>query len=102
MSDATIAALRQEEHLVLEGLRREGPSMAEHDRLSLAPVVVVDLRAVFGRDVAHRDSFTVKSLKGPVPWIPAPVERSRCARCIASESSRLPEEVDQRRDRLLG
>src|SRR5438876_8408148 len=28
---------------VLEGIRGEGPSMAEHDRLALAPVVVVDL-----------------------------------------------------------
>ena len=75
MSDATITSLRQEEHLVLEGIRGEGPSMAEHDRLALAPVVVVDLRTVFRRDVAHGGSVITSSLtRDLAPRSPARVE----------------------------
>ena len=43
MGDAAIAARRQKEHLVLEGVRAERPAVAEDDRLSAAPVLVVDL-----------------------------------------------------------
>jgi hypothetical protein len=35
--------------------------MAEHDRLALAPILVEDLDAVFGRDGGHGNSPLVKS-----------------------------------------
>ena len=53
MGDAAIAAGGQEEHLVLEGVRAQRPAVAEDDGLSAAPVLVIDLRAVFGRDRGH-------------------------------------------------
>ena len=53
VGDAAVAARGQEEHLVFEGVGAERPAVAEDDGLSGAPVVVVDLRAVLGRDRAH-------------------------------------------------
>src|SRR6478672_8080301 len=53
VGDAAITALSQEEHLILEGVRRERPAVAEHDGLSVAPVVVMDPRAVLRSDRAH-------------------------------------------------
>ena len=47
MGDAAVAASGQKEHLVFEGVRAERPAMAEDDGLSGAPVLVIDLRAVF-------------------------------------------------------
>ena len=34
--DATVTVVREEEHLVLEGVGAEGPAVAEEDRLSAA------------------------------------------------------------------
>src|SRR5262245_40817580 len=48
MGDATVPARGQKEHLVLEGIGAERPSVTEDDRLPFAPILVVDLRAVFG------------------------------------------------------
>jgi len=45
-----LAALAQEEHLVFPAVRIQRPAMAEDDGLSLAPVLVIDLRPVLGRD----------------------------------------------------
>ena len=53
MGDAAVAAGGQKEHLVFPGIRAERPAMAEDYGLSAAPVLVVDLRAVFGRDRGH-------------------------------------------------
>src|SRR5258708_34934789 len=53
MRNAAIAARCEKEHLVFERIRGERPAMAENYRLPCAPVVVVNLRAVFGRDRAH-------------------------------------------------
>ncbi len=50
MGNASISPGGQKEHLVLKGIRGERPAMTENDRLSLSPVLVVNLRAVFGRD----------------------------------------------------
>ena len=52
--DAAVAVRRQEDHLVFPGVGAQRPAVAEDDRLPAAPVLVVDLRAVFGRDRAHR------------------------------------------------
>src|SRR5262249_46656805 len=58
MGDAAVAARSQEEHLVLEGVRAERPAVAEHDRLSRAPVIEIDLGSVSGRNGAPvRSSF---------------------------------------------
>jgi hypothetical protein len=54
MGDAAIAARGQEEHLVLERVGAERPAMAENNGLTLAPIIVVDLRAVLGGDRGHR------------------------------------------------
>src|SRR6202035_2360472 len=54
MSDTSISVGRQKEHLIFKGIRRERPAMAEYDGLSAAPVLVVNLRAVFGGNCAHR------------------------------------------------
>src|SRR5665811_1963874 len=53
MGDRAIAVGRQEEHLSLPTIGIQWPAMAEHDGLSRAPVLVVDLRAVFRRHRAH-------------------------------------------------
>ena len=57
VGDAAIPLRRQKEHLVLEGVARERPAVAEDDRLSGAPVLVIDLRAVFGGNGAHGSPF---------------------------------------------
>jgi hypothetical protein len=54
MGDAAIAARSQKCHLVFPGVCAEGPSMAEDNRLSLPPILVVNLCAVFGCDRADR------------------------------------------------
>ena len=51
--DAAIAIGGQEEHLCFPGVRAERPAVAEYDRLSRAPILVVDLGAVFGVDRGH-------------------------------------------------
>ena len=53
MGDAAISVRRQEEHLVFEGIRGKRPTVAEDHRLPGAPVLVVNLRAVFGRERTH-------------------------------------------------
>src|SRR5262249_52879184 len=53
MGDAAIAARREEEHLVFERIRGKRPAMAEDNRLPGAPILVIDLGAVFGCDCAH-------------------------------------------------
>ncbi len=51
--NATVAVRREEEHLVLESIRCQWPAMTEDDRLSLAPVLVVNLRAIFCCNETH-------------------------------------------------
>src|SRR5258705_4667393 len=48
-----IALLYEEQHLVIPIIGRQRPAVTEHDRLTLAPILVEDLNAVFGRDRAH-------------------------------------------------
>ncbi len=51
VGDATVAIRGQEEHLVLKGVCRQQPAMAEDYGLSRAPVLVVDLCAVLSTRV---------------------------------------------------
>src|SRR6267154_1813169 len=48
-----IAVTQEEQHLCVPVICRQRPPMAEHDGLTLAPVLVEDLNAVFGRDRGH-------------------------------------------------
>jgi hypothetical protein len=66
MRDAAVAVRSEEEHLVLEGVGAKRPAVAEHDRLSLAPIVVIDVRAVLGRDRAHRCVLAVVEQTTPM------------------------------------
>src|SRR4029077_19755725 len=54
MRDAAKPALAEVEHLRIPIIRAQRPAMAEHNRLPRAPVLVIDLRAIFSRDGAHR------------------------------------------------
>src|SRR5664280_105194 len=76
VGDAAIAVGGQEHHLSLPAIRTEGPAVAEHHRLSCccAPVLVIDVRTVFGRDRAHRLS--------PLPSTDSrsPLSRTICTR----------------------
>ena len=53
MRDAPVSAIGQIEHLIFECIRRKWPAVAEDDGLSVAPVVVINLRAVLRGDCAH-------------------------------------------------
>src|SRR2546421_10970708 len=50
---ATISVRSQEEHLIFESIRCQRPAMAEDNRLTSAPVLVIDLRPVLGRNPRH-------------------------------------------------
>lgn len=53
VGDDPIAVLPQEQHLAIPGVGAEWPAVAEDNRLTCAPVPVIDLRSVFGSDLAH-------------------------------------------------
>ena len=53
VSDDAVPVLEEEQHLGVPIVAREGPTMAENDRLPGAPVLVEDLRAVGRGDRAH-------------------------------------------------
>src|SRR6266852_571482 len=48
-----IAVTQEEQHLRVPIICRQRPPMTEHDGLTLSPVLVEDLNAVFGRDSRH-------------------------------------------------
>ena len=50
MGDDAIAVIEEEQHLIVPVIGRQRPTMAEHDGLTFAPVLVIDLRTVFGRN----------------------------------------------------
>src|SRR3982074_138429 len=52
-----IAVLEEEQHLRVPVIGRQRPAMAEHNGLTFAPVLVVDLNAVFCCNRAHVTSF---------------------------------------------
>jgi hypothetical protein len=69
MGDAAIAALRQKQHLIVPGIRAQGPPVAEDHGLSRTPILVVNLRAVFGRDRRHNVTpDEVMDLKNLEKW----------------------------------
>src|SRR5882724_2033039 len=53
MGDDSIAVIEKEQHLRVPVVGRQRPAMAEHDRLTVAPILVVNFDAVFGVDRGH-------------------------------------------------
>src|SRR5262245_31612946 len=53
VGNGAIAMGGEEEHLVLESIRAQRPTMAKHDGLPSTPVIEVDLGAVLCGDRAH-------------------------------------------------
>jgi hypothetical protein len=53
MRDDAIAMLLKEQQLPVPVVRGQWPAVRKHDRLPFSPVLIVNLRAVFGRDSAH-------------------------------------------------
>src|SRR5215831_6732439 len=66
MRDAAIPALRQEEHLVFESISAQRPAVTENYRLTLTPIVVIDLSSIFGRYRTHW-SFPFRITRGRSP-----------------------------------
>ncbi len=66
--DAPEAVVHEKEHLCVPHVRIQGPAVRERDNWTIPPVLVIDLRAILGGDVAavlglgkfslvHSDSF---------------------------------------------
>src|SRR5664280_1567619 len=53
MGDAAAVVGRQEHHLAFPGIGAERPAVTENDGFSCAPVLVIDLCAVFGGERVH-------------------------------------------------
>src|ERR1700736_2329353 len=56
--DDAIATLPEKQHLPVPVVRGQWPAMGKHDRLSFAPILVINLRAVFSCDCCHKISST--------------------------------------------
>src|SRR6266852_4749135 len=52
-----IAVLEEEQHLRVPVIGRQRPAVAEHDGLTFAPVLVIDVSAIFRRDCVHGVPF---------------------------------------------
>src|SRR5260221_5793078 len=53
VGDQAEAFAKEEQHLRVPIIGRQRPAVAKHDGLPLSPVLIVNLRAVFGSDSAH-------------------------------------------------
>jgi hypothetical protein len=53
VGDASVPARRQKQHLIFPRVGAQGPSVTENNGLPTSPILVVDRRAVFGRQGAH-------------------------------------------------
>src|SRR5271156_3359594 len=51
--DDSIAVLAEEQHLSVPVVRGERPAVTEHNGLTRAPVLVINLRAIFCRNCRH-------------------------------------------------
>src|SRR6266478_6077463 len=64
MRDDSIALLTEEQHLSVPVVRSERPAVTEHYGLALAPILVVNLRAVFCGERRHKGfSLVVLSVR---------------------------------------
>jgi hypothetical protein len=53
MSDDAIAAIEEEQHLRIPVIGRQRPTMAEDDGLAFAPILIINLDAVFCFDKTY-------------------------------------------------
>src|SRR6185503_9743372 len=53
MSDDAKSLVKKEHHLAVPVVSGQGPTMVKEERLSFAPVLVIDLRSVLRCDCAH-------------------------------------------------
>src|SRR5215831_4284695 len=53
MGDAPVAVGGEIEHLIFPGIRTQRPAMTKDHGLPFAPVLIINLRAVFGRNRCH-------------------------------------------------
>src|SRR3712207_5010850 len=68
MRDHAETVLHEEEHLAVPGIGVQRPAMGEGYDWACAPILIVDLRAVFRGDGAHRlGSLRVLELRGVRP-----------------------------------
>src|SRR3954451_11308385 len=63
MGDDPVTVVQEEQHLGVPVVSREGPTVAEHDRLTRAPILVVNLCAVGDGDDPHATSSSHTSSK---------------------------------------
>jgi hypothetical protein len=57
MGDNAIAMMQEKQQLRVPFIGRQRPPVAEHNRLARTPVLVEDLRAVFGGNRRNADSW---------------------------------------------
>src|SRR5262249_35249199 len=81
--DTPIPTQAEKHHLVFPGIGAQRPAVAEDDRLSLAPVLVIDPRAVAERDrvVASRSDRRNGHDAPPSFSAPASAPRGRFSHC---------------------
>lgn len=60
MSDGAETMGGEKHHLIFPGVGTQRPAMAKDDGLAHAPILVVNLRAVFGRNRAHGCLLSVR------------------------------------------
>jgi hypothetical protein len=60
VGDRAIAIGREEEQLLVPGVGVEWPTVTEDDRLTRSPILVKDLRSIFGRDSWHVASLRLE------------------------------------------
>src|SRR6202045_182613 len=74
-----ITVLEEEQHLRVPVIGRQRPAMAEHNGLTFAPVLIVDLRPVFGCNCTH----ATPSLPVLLPLL---TKSARCSGATAGRS----------------
>src|SRR5208283_614275 len=68
MGDNSKTMLAEEQHLSVPVVCAEGPAVAEDDRLSFAPILVIDGGAVFGGNCGHSALLRSELRVGSALW----------------------------------
>jgi acyl-CoA dehydrogenase len=87
VSDHPVAVVQEEKHLGVPVVRRQGPPVAEDDRLPGPPVLEVDLSSVSGRERTYQP---IGRVARSTPTRPAPRSLPRRANCSPSMASSRP------------
>src|SRR6202011_4166336 len=84
-----IAVLEEEQHLRVPVIGRQRPTMAEHDGLTSAPILVENLHAVLGCNRAHvTRSLTMFSVLGGYPIRRSISRHDRCFEAVRCQDAR--------------